>query len=386
MSTIHSPQMAGLRRSAVHALTMELGARTVPFAGFELPVQFPTGIKHEHLHTRAHAALFDISHMGQIKVAGGDAPHLLERLVPGDITGLGPMRQRYTLLTNASGGVIDDLMVTRLPDGLWLVVNGACRDTDLDYLRHQLGAHCDVHMHSDRALLALQGPESARALASLCPQAGDLAFMQGGEFNLLGTHALIHRCGYTGEDGFEISVIDTDVERIARELLARDGVAPAGLGARDSLRLEAGLCLYGSDLDAGTTPVEAGLAWTIASKYRNNNIGAAGFPGASIILMQLHDSDVRRRVGLRPEGQVPVRSGTPLLDPSGVVVGRVTSGGFGASLGVPIAMGYVEAQWSRPGTALQAEVRGRSRALQVCTLPFVPHRYFQPTSNRGGTP
>ncbi len=384
MSTTHCLQEAGLRRSPVHALSIELGARTVPFAGFELPVQFPAGIKHEHLHTRAHAALFDISHMGQIQVSGADAPGLLEDLVPGDICGLTPMQQRYTLLTNDDGGVIDDLMVTRAPDGLWLVVNGACRDSDLAYLQERLGAHCDVRMHSNRALLALQGPKASRALSALCPEASTLAFMHGGEFDLLGTPALIHRCGYTGEDGFEISLPDSQAERVARALLAQDDVAPAGLGARDSLRLEAGLCLYGSDLDAVTTPVEAGLSWTIARKYRNNDAGHARFPGAAIILGQLKDPNVRRRIGMCPDGQAPVRAGTPVLDSTGTAAGHISSGGYGPSVGAPIAMGFVEARCAQPGTVLHAEVRGRTRTLNVCTLPFVPHRYFTSTSNRSG--
>jgi aminomethyltransferase len=363
---------------------MELGARTVPFAGFDLPVQFPAGIKHEHLHTRAHAALFDISHMGQIRVTGTDAPRLLEDLVPGDITGLLPMQQRYTLFTNECGGVIDDLMVTRVPDGLWLVVNGACRDTDLAWLRERLGAQCDVQMQSELALLALQGPEAGRALSALCPGARTLSFMHGGKFDLLGAPALIHRCGYTGEDGFEISVPDAQAERVARALLAQQGVAPAGLGARDSLRLEAGLCLYGSDLDTRTTPVEAGLNWTIAAKYRNNGAEHARFPGAAIILGQLKNPNVRRRVGLRPDGQAPVRAGTAILDAGGNAIGNITSGGYGPSVCAPIAMGYVEARCAQPGTTLQAEVRGRMRTLDVCALPFVPHRYFTSTSNRSG--
>ncbi|OGT80076.1 MAG: hypothetical protein A3H91_16880 [Gammaproteobacteria bacterium RIFCSPLOWO2_02_FULL_61_13] len=384
MSTTNCPQEVGLRRSAVHALTIELGARTVPFAGFDLPVQFPAGIKHEHLHTRAHAALFDISHMGQIQVIGTDAPRLLEDLVPGDIAGLVPMQQRYTLFTNDIGGVIDDLMVTRMPDGLWLVVNGACRDSDLSYLRERIGAQCDVRMHSDRALLALQGPTASRALSALCPEARTLAFMHGGEFDLLGTRVLIHRCGYTGEDGFEISVPDSQAERVARALLAQEGVAPAGLGARDSLRLEAGLCLYGSDLDTRTTPVEAGLNWTIAAKYRNDGAERARFPGAAIILGQLKDPNVRHRVGMRPDGQAPVRAGTPILDATGAAIGHITSGGYGPSVSAPIAMGYVEAHCAQPGSTLQAEVRGRTRTLHVCALPFVPHRYYASTSNRSG--
>jgi aminomethyltransferase len=379
--------VAGLRRSALYALFAELGARTVPFAGFALPVQFPSGIKHEHLHARARSALFDISHMGQIKVTGSDAPGLLERLVPGDVTGLAPWQQRYTLLTNEAGGVIDDLMVTSLPDGLWLVVNGACRDSDLDYLRNRLGAHCDVQMQADRVLLALQGPEAARALGDLCPATGCLGFMHAGEFELDGVPAFIHRCGYTGEDGFEISVPDGDGERVARALLAQEGVEPAGLGARDSLRLEAGLCLYGSDLDRTTTPVEAGLGWTIADKYRNNGSAAAGFPGASIILAQLRTPPARRRVGLRPDGQAPVRAGTTVLDGSGTQVGRITSGGYGLSIDAPIAMGYVASACAVPGTELQVEVRGRLRALRVCKLQFVSHRYFHTTTqSRSGTP
>lgn len=385
MSTTHRPHVAGLRRSAVYALTMELGARSVPFAGFELPVQFPTGIKQEHLHARAHAALFDISHMGQIRIMGPDAARLLQDLVPGDILGLAPLQQRYTLFTDEKGGVMDDLMVTRLPEGLWLVVNGACREQDLAYLKDRLGARNEVHLLADRALLALQGPEAVRALSTLCPGVSKLAFMHGGEFTLFGTPAIIHRCGYTGEDGFEISVVEAAAERVARALLAQAGVAPAGLGARDSLRLEAGLCLYGNDLDADTTPVEAGLAWTIAREYRGDGAARARFPGAARILGQLRDTNVRRRVGLRPDGQAPVRAGTRILDGAGATVGHITSGGYGASVGAPIAMGYVAAGCARPGTILQAQVRDRARTLQVCALPFVPHRYFHPQANRSVT-
>jgi aminomethyltransferase len=383
MSSSHCPQEAGLRHSAVHALALELGARIVPFAGFELPVQFPPGIIHEHLHARAHAALFDISHMGQIEVTGPDAARRLEALVPGDITGLAPWQQRYTLLTNDAGGIVDDLMVTRLPDRLWLVVNGACRDKDRAWLADRLGGDGDLRLHPDRALLALQGPESARALAALCPGAAQLPFMHGGEFMLAGLPALIHRCGYTGEDGFEISLPAAGAEAVARALLAQPGVAPAGLGARDSLRLEAGLCLYGNDIDEHTSPVEAGLAWTIARKYRDGSATAA-FPGAVRILAQLHDPGVRRRVGLRPDGPAPVRAGAAILDAAGAAVGIITSGGYGPSVGAPVAMGYVEARCAAPGTALRTEVRGRSRSLTVCALPFVPHRYFKPGMYRSG--
>ncbi len=385
MSSPHCPPAAGLRHSAVHALHSELGARNVPFAGFELPVQFPAGIVHEHLHTRAHAALFDISHMGQIRIIGPDAPRLLQDLVPGSISDLALWQQRYTVFTNDNGGVIDDFMVTRLPGALWLVVNGACRDKDLAHLQTRLGAHCDVRLEEDRALVALQGPESSRALSCLCATAAVLPFMHGGEFELSGAAAIIHRCGYTGEDGFEISVPAADAVRVARALLAQDDVAPAGLGARDSLRLEAGLCLYGNDLDDDITPVEAGLAWTIAPGYRDGSTPAI-FPGAVRILAQLRDPGVRRRVGLRPDGQAPVRGGAMLLDGDGTVVGHVSSGGYGPTVQAPIAMGYVAARCAAPGTVLRTDVRGRARTVTVCALPFVPHRYHKPGMHRSNRP
>jgi aminomethyltransferase len=371
-----------LKRTILHFLATELGARHVPFAGYEMPLQFAHGIRHEHLHTRRAASLFDVSHMGQIRVRGPDSLKRLEGLVPGDLSALAPWQQRYTLFLRGDGGILDDLMITRLPDGWWLVVNAARKQHDLEYLRAQLGSACEAELLGERALLALQGPESARLLGELCPDAARLAFMHGGEFDLAGSQALIHRCGYTGEDGFEISVANRDAERIARLLLSRNPVQPVGLGARDTLRLEAGLCLYGHDIDESTSPVEAGLAWAIAPKYRNGVGRNAAFPGSGVILKQLRDGPVRRRVGIRSAGQAPLRAGTKLLDGAGVEVGAVTSGSYGFSVGAPVAMAYVKTACAQAGTVLQALRRDGRQAATVCALPFIPHRYYKPKAER----
>ncbi|MBI2969307.1 MAG: glycine cleavage system aminomethyltransferase GcvT, partial [Gammaproteobacteria bacterium] len=317
---------------------------------------------------------FDVSHMGQIELRGDNTAELLETLVPGDISGLAPWRQRYTVLTNENGGIIDDLLVTRVPGGLFLVVNGARREQDLQHLRHCLRGRSEVIALDERALLALQGPESAAVLGELTPEINELRFLGAGEFKIEGTPCLISRSGYTGEDGFEISVAAEHAEAIARRLLKHSAVEPAGLGARDSLRLEAGLCLYGHDLDETTSPVEAGLAWTIARRYRSG-AGSPRFPGARRILKELAEGPLRLRVGLKPEGPVPVREGAVLTRAGGEKIGRVTSGGYGITLDAPIAMGYVQAACAAPGTELSVDIRDHSHTIRVAELPFVKPRY-----------
>lgn len=367
------PIVAELARTPLAGLHRELGARLVPFAGYELPLHYPPGIVAEHRWCREAAALFDVSHMGQVRLSGPDPAAAVERLVPADIRGLAAGRSRYTMFTNEQGGVLDDLIVGRDADAIFLVVNAARKTDDLAHLRAHLEPEHRVEPLDDRALLALQGPKAATGLGRLLPEATGLAFMHTGWFTLDGVALRVSRSGYTGEDGFEISIPAERAEDFARRLLASEEVRPAGLGARDSLRLEAGLCLYGHDLDETTTPVEAGLAWTIGRRRRE----AGDFPGASVILAQLRDGPPRRLVGLAVEGRVPVREGAPLRLPGGAQVGRVTSGGFGPTVGRPIAMGYVAAARAREGTGLEAEVRGRPVPVQVARLPFVPHRYMR---------
>ena len=362
-----------LQQTPLYNLHMQLGARLVPFAGYAMPVQYAGGIKHEHLHTRRAAGLFDVSHMGQISLRGTLAA--LEALVPGDIAGLALGQQRYSLLTNDAGGIIDDLMITRFADRLHLVVNAACKDSDFAHLAKGLGAQCELEAHPELALLALQGPAAATVLDALCPAAGALKFMQGCATSIQGITVLVHRCGYTGEDGFEIAVANEAAEDLARLLLAEPGVEACGLGARDSLRLEAGLCLSGADIDAGITPCEAGLNWTIARKYLRDPARAASFPGHARILDQARHGAARARVGIRIRGRVPVRAGADLHDHSGRVVGVITSGGFGPSLDAPVAMGYVECALAVPGTVLAVTIRNAEHLVDVAALPLVPHRY-----------
>jgi len=363
-----------LKRTPLYPLHLALGARMVAFAGYQMPVQYPTGILAEHLHTRAAAGLFDVSHMGQLRIEGADPAAALETLVPGDISGLGTARMRYTLLLNEAGGILDDLMVTRLPDSLFVVVNAATQDADLAHLAGHLGPAVKISRLDERALLALQGPMAAAVLERLAGGVVRLPFMSAAEIVLDGQHCLVTRSGYTGEDGFEISLPAAGARAIAELLLAEPEVAPVGLGARDSLRLEAGLCLYGHDIDATTTPVEADLAWTIGKRRRETG----GFPGAAIIQQQLAHGTARKRVGLRPDERAPARDGTAILDRAGATSGRVTSGGFAPSLGAPVAMGYVDAVHAVAGTPLALSVRGTARPAQVVSLPFVPHRYYRP--------
>jgi aminomethyltransferase len=371
-----------LKRTPLYDMHVGLGARMVPFAGYEMPVQYPAGIIKEHLHTRAAAGLFDVSHMGQIVVRArsgrlADAARALETLVPADMLGLAEGRQRYALFTNAAGGVLDDLMVANLGDHLRLVVNASRKTADEAHLRAHLAETCSIDPLPDRALIALQGPGAEAALAALAPQVRSMRFMDIHGLHLWGEPCVVSRSGYTGEDGFEISISGERAAAFCDALLKEPGVMPAGLGARDSLRLEAGLCLYGSDLDPATTPVEAALEWSIAGTRRSSGARSGGFPGADIILGQLDRGAARRRVGLKPEGRAPVRGGAALFGrgDATVPVGTVTSGGFAVSLGAPIAMGYVPLAQAAPRSRLFTELRGRREALQVCPLPFVPLRY-----------
>jgi aminomethyltransferase len=364
---------ASLKRTPLYPLHKSLGARMVAFAGYAMPVQFPVGILAEHLHTRAQAGLFDVSHMGQLRISGRDPGAALETLVPSDISGLGQMRMRYTLLLNDTGGILDDVIVTRLEKALFVVANAATKDRDFSHLRDHLGPAAAVDRLDDRALLALQGPMAAAVLQRLSDTIPRLPFMTAVETAVDGRQCLVSRSGYTGEDGFEISLPAAQASALAERLLAEPEVRPIGLGARDSLRLEAGLCLYGHDIDETTTPVEADLAWTIARRRREEG----SFPGAAIILRQLAQGPPRQRVGIRPEGRVPAREGTAIADLAGRDIGRVTSGGFGPSIGAPVAMGYVDAAHAAEGTAVGLNVRGTARPAHIAPLPFVPHHYHR---------
>ena len=361
-----------LERTALHPLHVGLGARMVAFAGYEMPVHYQPGIIAEHLHTRARAGLFDVSHMGQAHLGGTDPTARLETLVPGDLAALGENRLRYTLLLNEAGGILDDLIATRLADGFHLVLNAARKAADIAHLRSRLGAAAVTPLE-DRALLALQGPAAASVMARFVAGIDRLPFMSAAAAQFDGCECLISRSGYTGEDGYEISLAAADALPVAEALLEQDEVLPIGLGARDSLRLEAGLCLWGHDIDETTTPVEADLAWTIGKRRR----AEGGFPGAAIVLRQLAEGAPRRRVGIRPDGRAPARQGTVIADAAGNPVGAVTSGGFGPSVGGPIAMGYVERAHAAVGTALSLVVRDIPRPARIAPLPFVPTRYYR---------
>src|SRR4051794_8360331 len=371
----------GLRPTPLHALHLARGGKMVPFAGYDMPVQYATGVLKEHLHTRAHAGLFDVSHMGQIALRAKsgrieDAGRALERLVPQDVIALAPHRQRYAQFTNQAGGILDDLMIANLTDHLFLVVNASCKTQDEAHLRAHLSDDCIVEPLPDRALLALQGPKAEAVLVKFCPDVAAMRFMDAGPRKVNGIDCLVSRSGYTGEDGFEISVPAGEAEALASALLAHDEVLPIGLGARDSLRLEAGLCLYGHDIDVATTPVEAALSWSI-QKSRREGGRAGGFFGAEVILPQLASGAARKRVGLKPEGRAPVREGAPLFadEVSGEPIGRVTSGGFGPSLNAPVAMGYLPTALAHEGGIVFAELRGQRLPLRVTAMPFVPNSY-----------
>jgi len=368
---IESDPPAVLRTTPLDALHRSLGGKMMEFAGYSLPVQYSPGVMAEHLHTRASASLFDVSHMGQFTLGGDGAAAALERLAPGDFQALAPGRQRYTLLLNDIGGILDDLMVANYGSRLMIVANASRKEFDAHHILQGLTPGLDFEQYPDRALLALQGPQSAAIMARLCPEAAALPFMGVAEAAVGGIPAWISRSGYTGEDGFEISVAAADAEALATRLLAEPGVLPAGLGARDSLRLEAGLCLYGTDIDELTTPIEANLAWTVGKRRR----AEGGFTGSAVVLDQLKTGPHRLRVGLRPTGKAPARALTPIVSTDGLSAGGVTSGGFSPTLGVPVAMGYVRRDVSAPGTELQLLVRDNVLPAQVVPLPFVPHRY-----------
>ena len=374
--------LTALKRTPLQALHVSLGGKMVPFAGYEMPVQYTPGVLREHLHTRAAAGLFDVSHMGQIAVGAKsgrieDAALALERLVPQDVVGIAPGRQRYAQFTNDDGGILDDLMVANFGEYLFLVVNAACKNADEAHLRERLSDVCSIEPLGDRALLALQGPKAEAALAKLCAEVSAMRFMDSGPRKVAGFDCFVSRSGYTGEDGFEISVPAEHAEQLAKLLLVNSDVVPIGLGARDSLRLEAGLCLYGHDIDTTTTPVEAALEWSIQKSRRSGGTRAGGFPGAEKILAQFADGATRRRVGLRPQGRAPVREGAVLFADaaSSEPIGTVTSGGFGPSLNAPVAMGYVPASHAATGTLVFAEVRGQRLPLRVAATPFVPNTY-----------
>ncbi|MBL8347259.1 MAG: glycine cleavage system aminomethyltransferase GcvT [Rubrivivax sp.] len=374
-----------LLQTPLHALHLKLGARMVPFAGYSMPVQYAGGVIAEHKHCRTSAALFDVSHMGQLRLVGADAAAALETLVPVDVVDLAPGRQRYALFTNASGGLLDDLMVTRPSAGdaaqgfgdLFLVVNAACKEADLRHLVTHIGHRCQVVPMPERALLALQGPTAVAALSRLNPAVAQLVFMTGGVFELAGQRCFVTRSGYTGEDGFEISVPADGATALAMQLLAQPGVLAAGLGARDTLRLEAGLCLYGHDIDEKTSPVEAGLTWAIQKVRRPGGARAGGYPGAAAIEGHLAGGAPSKRVGLVGLERVPVREGAPVFDAQGHAIGKVTSGTLAPTVNQPIAMAYLTQDHAQLHSEVHAEVRGKRVPMRVSPMPFTPHRYHR---------
>ena len=374
-----APQETPTLKTPLHARHVALGARMVPFAGYDMPVQYPTGILTEHSWTREKAGLFDVSHMGQAFLVGPDhetTARALEALVPADIVNLAPGKQRYTQLLNEEGGILDDLMVTRSGDAdedgaLYLVVNAACKNEDYPHIEARLPANVKLVRAEHRGLLALQGPAAAEALAALAPEVADMPFMSSITVKIGGTKANVSRSGYTGEDGFEISASAAKIGEIWDALLLDARVKPIGLGARDSLRLEAGLCLYGHDIDTTTSPVEAGLNWSIQKRRREEG----GFPGAARIQRELAEGTTRVRIGLLPEGRAPAREGAEIARTDGTVIGKVTSGGFGPTLNGPCAMGYVDKAHSAPGTRLDLLVRGKALPTIVAKMPFVPNGY-----------
>ncbi len=362
-----------LKTTSLHDLQVGLGGKMVPFAGYEMAVNFPLGVLGEHKHTRAAAGLFDVSHMGQVRLHGENRAEALESLLPADIASLAPGAMRYSQLTNDQGGIIDDLMVTNAGDYLYLVVNGANKDGDLAHMQAALPGGITVEHRTGDALLALQGPAASAVMARLAPGAEKLVFMTSQALKVGGLDCYVARSGYTGEDGFEISLPGEQAEELARLLLAQEEVEAIGLGARDSLRLEAGLCLHGHDIDTVTTPIEAGLNWSIQKRRRQSG----GFPGAAVIQAQLRDGPARKRVGILPEGRAPAREGAVIVDGAGADIGVVTSGGFGPSLGGPLAMGYVAAEHAAAGTNLGLLVRGKTLPARVVKMPFVPANYFR---------
>lgn len=365
-----------LLKTPLYDLHVELGAKMVGFAGYEMPVQYPLGVMKEHNHTRSKAGLFDVSHMGQVTVRGENPALAFEQLVPVDIVGIAPMKQRYALFTNEQGGIVDDLMVSNAGDHLFVVVNAACKAQDIALMKAGLPDY-EITPIEDRALMALQGPAAASVMAKIAPETADMVFMDWRPMTIDGIDCFIGRAGYTGEDGFEISVPADKAEAFARLLLADDDVEAIGLGARDSLRLEAGLCLYGHDLDNTTTPVEGSLLWAMQKVRREGGERAGGFPGADIINAQLTDGVARKRVGLLVEGRAPVREGAELVDNDGKHIGIVTSGGYGSTLEAPVAMAYVATEHAKIGTTMKAIVRNRELVVTVAKMPLVPQRYHR---------
>ena len=368
-----------LLKTPLHDLHVALGARMVPFAGYSMPVQYPAGLMAEHLHTRSAAGLFDVSHMGQLRLVGPDAAAALESLIPVDVIDLPAGKQRYGLLLNDEGGIIDDLMFFNTGVDIFIIVNGACKVGDIAHIQQKIGSRCEVIPMPEMALMALQGPQAVTALSRLAPGVEKLVFMTGGRFSVVGCDCFLTRSGYTGEDGFEISVHESQAETLARALLAQPEVKPAGLGARNSLRLEAGLCLYGNDINITTTPVEASLNWAMQKVRRTGGARAGGFPGAEKILAQLADPTLltRKRVGLRALERIPVRDHTALHNLDGGLIGEVTSGLLGPSINQPVALGYVSPQFASIGTRVHAMVRGKPVPMEVAAMPFVPNRYFR---------
>ena len=371
-----------LLKTPLHALHLSLGARMVPFAGYDMPVQYPLGVMKEHLAARSDCGLFDVSHMGQVAIRPRsgrmeDAALALESLIPVDIVGLKPGRQRYGFFTNDDGGILDDLMVANRGDHYYMVVNAACKEDDFRHMAERLSDRCTFEILLDRALVALQGPHAEQVLAEFCPEVTGMKFMDVEVDDLHDIDCIITRSGYSGEDGFEISIPADHAELVVRRLLDHPDCQPVGLGARDSLRLEAGLCLYGSDIDTTTTPAEAALEWAIQKVRRWGGARAGGFPGADRILDELEQGATRRRVGLRPDGKAPVRAHAPLYGDEGgtVRIGEVTSGGFGPTVDGPVAMGYVSIGKAAPGTRVFAEVRGKFLPATVTELPFVAPRF-----------
>ncbi len=364
--------MSDLLHTPLHDLHVERGAKMVPFAGYAMPVQYKLGVMKEHQHTRAKAGLFDVSHMGQVKVTGDGAAAALERLIPVDIIGLAENRQRYGFFTNDHGGIMDDLMLANRGDHIFVVVNAACKDADIAHMKAHLEPDVTVTPVPDRALLALQGPAAETVLSALNPAAADMAFMDVATLDLNGAECWVSRSGYTGEDGYEISAPNDQAVDLAQALLAHDDVEPIGLGARDSLRLEGGLCLYGHDIDTGTTPIQAALTWAIQKVRRAGGDRAGGFPGADAIFSEMAEGVSRKRVGFLPDGRAPMREGVAIFADaeSDVQIGNITSGGFGPTVGGPVAMGYLATAHASPGTTVYGELRGKRLPLTVTKMPF----------------
>ena len=367
-----------LARTPLHALHLELGAKMVPVAGYDMPVQYPAGVKKEHLHTREQAGLFDVSHMGQVRLTGANAASALEALVPVDIIDLPVHKQRYALFTNDEGGILDDLMVARFDDHLFLVVNAACKEQDIAHLQANLPADVELEILADRALIALQGPQAATVLSRFNAEVANMIFMDSRALVIEGVECLVSRSGYTGEDGYEISIPAAAAQSISRKLLDQAEVEPIGLGARDSLRLESGLCLYGHDISTDTTPISASLNWAISKVRRTDGSRAGGFPGDQRILEQLGGASfARKRVGLIGQGRAPVREGTVLADADNNEIGIITSGTFGPSIGKPVAMGYVDSAFAALDNEVFALVRGKALPMNIAKMPFVEQRYYR---------